>query len=127
MVKNGDVPASAATDLKTAADLRYAQATSKAQSGVEATKSQREMMKLQTVQTLAMTFGQYGQQLVSSLQQILSAEATELQAEQKMTEDQLDQIKDLMQQELSVIQKAFELFASVISKESQTIEGIIQA
>jgi hypothetical protein len=32
-----------------------------------------------------------------------------------------------MQQELSVIQKTFELFASVVSKESQTIEGIIRA
>lgn len=127
MRSNGDLPASAETDLKTAADMRYAQATTKSQSGIEATKNQRSIMQLQMIQTLNMTIGQYGQQLVSSLQQIMGAEAIELQAEQKMTEDQLDQIKDLMQQELSVIQKTFELFASVVSKESQTIEGIIRA
>lgn len=127
MRASGDLPASAETDLKTAADMRYAQATSKAQSGIEATKNQRSIMQLQMIQTLNMTIGQYGQQLVGSLQQIMGAEAIELQAEQKMTEDQLDQIKDLMQQELSVIQKTFELFASVVSKESQTIEGIIRA
>ena len=127
MRSNGDLPASAETDLKTAADMRYAQATAKSQSGLEATKNQRSIMKLQMVQTLNMTIGQYGQQLVSSLQQFMGAEATELQAEQKMTEDQLDQVKDLMQQQLSVIQKTFELFASVASKESQTIEGIIRA
>ena len=123
----GDLPVSAETDLKTAADVRYAQATQKSQSGIEATKNQRSIMKLQMIQTLNMTLGQYGQQLVSSLQQIFGAEATELQAEQKMTEDQLDQIKDLFQQELSVIQKTFELFASVISKESDSIESIIRA
>ncbi len=123
----GDLPASAETDLKAAADMRYAQATSKSQSGIEATKNQRSIMKLQMIQTLNMTLGQYGQQLVSSLQQIFGSEAVELQADQKMTEDQLDQIKDLFQQELSVIQKTFDLFASVVSKESDTIEGIIRA
>ena len=107
--------------------MRYAQATSKSQSGIEATKNQRSIMKLQMIQTLNMTIGQYTQQLVGSLQQMIGAEAIELQAEQKMTEDQMDQVKDLMQQELSVIQKTFELFASVVSKESQTIEGIIRA
>lgn len=123
----GNLPASVESDVKASADMRYAQATSKSQSGLEATKNQRSIMKLQMVQTLNMTIGQYGQQLVSSLQQFMAAEAVELQAEQKMTEDQLDQIKDLMQQQLSVIQKTFELFASVVSKESQTIEGIIRA
>ena len=127
MRASGDLPASAETDLKTAADVRYARATAKSQSGIEATKNQRSIMKLQMIQTLNMTIGQYTQQLVGSLQQMIGAEAIELQAEQKMTEDQMDQVKDLMQQELSVIQKTFELFASVVSKESQTIEGIIRA
>jgi len=127
MRASGDLPASAETDLKTAADIRYAQATSKSQSGIEATKNQRSIMKLQMIQTLNMTIGQFSQQLVGSMQQIMGAEAVELQAEQKMTEDQLDQIKDLFQQEMSLIQKTFELFASIISKESQTIEGIIRA
>ena len=114
-------------DLKNASAVRFNSAHLRGMSAADQLKGQAAITKLQMWQTISMSLGQYGQQLVGSLQQLISANATELQAEQKMTEDQLDQIKDLFSQQLSVIQKTFEIFSSIISKESQTIEGIIRA
>lgn len=114
-------------DLKNASAVRFNSAHLRGMSAADQLKGQTAITKLQMWQTISISLGQYGQQLVNSLQQLIGANATELQAEQKMTEDQLDQIKDLFSQQLSVIQKTFEIFSSIISKESQTIEGIIRA
>ena len=89
--------------------------------------SERSMAYGMMVQQLAMAFGQMGQALVQGISQIIQAEGTELQANEKMLEEQLDQIKDLFAQDLSVIQKAVELFQSVVSKETQSIDEIINA
>lgn len=87
--------------------------------------------KLQARLSLAMSanqaFGQLGQSIISGIKELVSASATELQADQKMQEDQLDQLKDLFAQELSVIQKVFQLFEAITQKESSTIENIIMA
>ncbi|MCQ2367803.1 MAG: hypothetical protein MJ109_02185 [Kiritimatiellae bacterium] len=87
--------------------------------------------KLQARLAFAMSanqaLGQLGQTLITGFKELISASATELQADQKMQEDQLDQIKDLFAQELSVIQKVFQLFEAVTQKESSTIENIIMA
>lgn len=87
----------------------------------------RLQTKLTAISGINQALGQFGQTLVSGIKELTSAAATELAAAQKMQEDQLDQIKDLFQQELSVIQKVFQLFEAVTQKESSTIENIIRA
>lgn len=83
--------------------------------------------KLQMIQGLNSALGQFSQSLIAGIKEIITSAATELQANQKMQEDQLDQIKDLFAQELSVIQKVFQLFEAITQKESSTIENIIMA
>ena len=124
---DGTIPIEDAAAARTAASARFSKAQARGMNAADQLKGQAAITKLQMWQTISMSLGQYGQQLSGSLQQIISANATELQAEQKMTEDQLDQIKDLFSQQQSVIQKVFEIFASIVAKESQTIEGIIRA
>ena len=127
MRQEGSVSIEEVAAMKTAASTRFNAAHMRGMNAADQLKGQTAITKLQMWQTISISIGQYGQQLVNSLQQLIAANATDLQAEQKMTEDQLDQIKDLFSQQLSVIQKTFEIFASIVSKESQTIEGIIRA
>lgn len=79
------------------------------------------------ISNLAAALGGAGQKIVEGITQIKQSEITEKQADEKMLEEQLDQIKDLFAQDQSVIQKSIELLQSVISKESQSIEEIINA
>lgn len=67
------------------------------------------------------------QKIVDGIAQVMQSGITEKQADQKMLEEQLDQIKDAFVQTQAVIQKATELFQSVVSKESQSTEEIISA
>lgn len=78
------------------------------------------------IQQIGMAVGQFLQQIASSIRELISAKGTELQAEQKLTEEQFDQIKDLFALQQQVIEKAIQIFASVIQKESSVIEQIFQ-
>ncbi|MCQ2394101.1 MAG: hypothetical protein MJ249_07415 [Kiritimatiellae bacterium] len=71
--------------------------------------------------------GTLGQKVVEGITQIKQSEITEMQADEKMLEELLDQLKDLFAQDQALIQKALEILQSVISKESQSLEEIINA
>ena len=92
-----------------------------------AIKSQVSGMKGMFFQQLAMSLGQYAQSVVQSIKEIQNSKATELQADQKISEELLDQIKDIFQQYQQMIAKTIDLFRSVIEKESQSIEETIRA
>lgn len=78
-------------------------------------------------QGMANAVGTLLQKGVESWGQIQQSHITEKQADEKMLEEQLDQLKELFNQVMSLIQKATELFQSVTSKESQSLEEIINA
>lgn len=78
------------------------------------------------IQQVGMAVGSFLQQIASSIREIISSKATELQAEQKLTEEQFDQIKDFFSLMQGVIQKSIDLLASVIQKESSVLEQIFQ-
>ncbi len=78
-------------------------------------------------QGLANSIGGIGQKAVEGWGQIKQSHITEKQADEKMLEEQLDQVKDMFAQDQALIQKATELFQSVVSKESQSLEEIINA
>lgn len=113
--------------IKNNASTLLEQAQNGAISKAESIAFNKMQVKLQMIQGLNSALGQFAQSLIAGIKELLSAAATELQANQKMQEDQLDQIKDLFAQELSVIQKVFQLFEAITQKESSTIENIIMA
>lgn len=106
------------------ANERYVAATKNPLMEGNALKFKKTEFKLSMVQALNQILGSFGQQAISSMKESMSAAATEKAADQKLSEDQLDQIKDLMQQAMSLIQKAIDIFQSVVSKESQTIDQL---
>ena len=79
----------------------------------------------QIMTQISQQVGQYLQQVVQSVKEIMNSRATELQAQQKVTEEQFDQIRDIFTQVQSVIMKAIEIFGAVTQKESQTVEEIM--
>ena len=105
------------SDLRTGADAITAQG---------GTLAQRTMIAGMVVQQVGMAVGNFLAQLASSIKELISTEATELQAEGKLLEEQFDQIKDLFSLMMSVIQKAIEILSSVVQKESSVIEQILQ-
>ena len=101
--------------------------TKQVSGGVKASGVEKSNAYGLLLQNLASAVGGIGQKVVDSITQIKQSHITEKQAEQKMLEEQLDQIKDLFAQDQTLIQKTIELFQSVISKESQSLEEIINA
>lgn len=108
------------------ADVEELRGLSKAANSPVSGDGQQNAVKGIMVQQVGMAIGGFLQQLASSIREIISSKATELQAEQKLTEEQFDQVKDLFSLAQGVIQKSIDVFASVIQKESSVIEGIIQ-
>ena len=100
---------------------------SRVTAGVRAGGSEKTAAFGMLWQGMASSFGGIGQKVVEGIGQLKQAEITEKQADEKMLEEQLDQLKDLFAQDQALIQKALELFQSVISKESQSLEEIINA
>lgn len=105
------------SDLRAGADAISAQG---------ATLGQKGMIAGMVVQQVGMAVGNFLAQLASSIKELISTEATEMQAEGKLLEEQFDQIKDLFSLVMSLIQKAIDIFSSVIQKESSVIEQILQ-
>ena len=89
-------------------------------------KGQSLIIKGMLFQQVAQLVGQFGQQVVQGVKEIQQSKATELQAEQKLLEEQFDQIKDLFALQQDVIRKSIDIFAGIIQKESSIIEQIFQ-
>lgn len=78
------------------------------------------------VQQVGMAVGNFLAQLASGIKELIANQAMELSAEQKLLEEQFDQIKDLFSLALSVIQKSIDIFSAVVQKESSVLEQIFQ-
>lgn len=127
-IKEGMVSPDAATlGVKESAGKMLVEAHDSAFSREDAMVFKKSDTYMSVVMGVNQAVGNLAQNIINGIKEIISASATELQANQKMQEDQLDQIKDLFAQELSVIQKVFQLFEAVTQKESSTIENIIMA
>ena len=71
--------------------------------------------------------GNVAQGCVSSMSQIISAEATEVGAEQQKSQEMLDQAKDLFSQCQSLIDSVIQLMRAVLQAEVQSMRDAIQA
>jgi len=86
---------------------------------------QKSSIQAQMLGNAAVTAGQLFNSIGQGVSGIISAEATALQADQKAAEESLDQVKDLFNNTQQLIQQTIQIFSSVVSKESQSIEEII--
>jgi len=81
--------------------------------------------KAQMIGNLSQQVSQLGSSVASGIGGLFQAAATEEQANQKRAEEQLNQMQDLFSNTQQVIQQSIQIFQSVVSKESQSIEEII--
>ena len=71
--------------------------------------------------------GNVGQGCVSSISEMMRAEATEKGAEQQEAQEMLDQAKDLFTQCQSLIDSVIQLMNGVLQAEVQSMRDAIQA
>ena len=76
---------------------------------------------------MIMAIGNVAQGCVSSMTEILKAEATEMGAEQQASQEMLDQAKDLFSQCQSLIDSVVQLMQAVLQAEVQSMRDAIQA
>jgi hypothetical protein len=76
---------------------------------------------------MIMAIGNVAQGCVSSMTEILKAEATEMGAEQQASQEMLDQAKDLFSQCQSLIDSVIQLMQAVLQAEVQSMRDAIQA
>ena len=132
-----------ATQVKTSANLElreevYADVTYKANASLanfkeaealnsDTIKSQKLTVHGQMILMFSQCLGTMAQSLIQGIRDIISSKATELQAEQKVIEEQFDQIKDLFSLQQSVIQKAIDTLGSIFSREAGINDQIWRA
>ena len=76
---------------------------------------------------MIMAIGNVAQGCVSSMTEILKAEATEMGAEQQASQEMLDQAKDLFSQCQTLIDSVTQLMQAVLQAEVQSMRDAIQA
>lgn len=113
-------------DVTTKADLAKQQVAGNEAGSREMMTSQRLSLQGTMILTLSQCFGSLAQSLVQGIRDIISAKATEMQAEQKVIEEQFDQIKDLFSLQQSVIQKAIDTLGSIFSREASINDQIMR-
>lgn len=122
-----DNPSKVQQSIQRSSDSMFKTTEAGAISKADAINFSKLQAKLTLVTGLNQALGQLGQNIVSGVKELKMAGVTELQAKQKILEEDLDQIKDLFSQSLAVMQKVFQLFEAITQKESSTLENIIMA
>lgn len=115
-----------------AADLHEAQTRAESAQNTYRTDERRiqgeyQANKWHSIGDIFATVGNTAQGLVRGASDMLSAEATEMGAEQKEAEEGLEQIKDLFNQGQDVIRAVLSLAQAVLQAESQSMRDAIQA
>ncbi len=121
----------ASTDLKQVdlvkAQSRYDSAKQALQLDEKFTKSQQMMNRWMGIQQLSMTLSQVTNSTGSMISEMVRANSTMEGVEQTRHNEQLDQIKDLFQQALSVVQAVIQLMQAVLSAENDSLMEAIRA
>ncbi len=89
--------------------------------------SQKMMNRWMGIQQLSMTLSQMTNSTGSMISEMVRANSTMEGVEQTRHNEQLDQIKDLFQQALSVVQAVIQLMQAVLSAENDSLMEAIRA
>jgi hypothetical protein len=119
-------PEQLAADLSTA-QANYNQANAIMQHDVGFMKGMHMENRARMFGDMIAALGNVAQSCVSSISQMISAEATEVGAEQQQSQEMLDQAKDLFSQCQSLIDSVIQLMRAVLQAEVQSMRDAIQA
>ena len=119
-------PEQLAADLATA-QSNYNQANMVMQHDVAYLKGMHMETRARMFGDMIAALGNVAQGCVSSISQMISAEATEVGAEQQKSQEMLDQAKDLFSQCQSLIDSVIQLMRAVLQAEVQSMRDAIQA
>ena len=114
------------TDL-VSAQARFNQATAVMQQDMNYLKGVHMETRSRAFGDMIAAFGNLGQSCVSSITEMMRAEATEMGAEQQESQEMLDQAKDLFNQCQSLIDSVLQLMDGVLQAEVQSMRDAIQA
>ena len=90
-------------------------------------KASNTITKMQAYNNLIAALGSMGQSFVQSWSQLINAEATKMGAQQKKSEEELDQTKDLFNQAEELVNNVVQLMNAVRQAEMQSMRDAIQA
>ena len=119
-------PEQLAADLTTA-QANYNQANAIMQQDLGYLKGAHMENRARMFGDMVAALGNVAQGCVSSMSQMISAEATEVGAEQQQSQEMLDQAKDLFSQCQSLIDSVIQLMRAVLQAEVQSMRDAIQA
>lgn len=121
------------TDAKThladveVARTKYATAQNTRANSVDYIKASNTINKAQATNNLISAIGSFAQGFVQNLTQMQQARATEVGAEQKKAEEELDQTRDLFNQAEELVNSIVQLMNAVRQAEVQSMRDAIQA
>ncbi len=110
-----------------AAQAKFNQTTAVLQQDMNYLKGVHMETRSRAFGDMIAALGNVGQSCVSSITEMMRAEATEMGAEQQEAQEMLDQAKDLFTQCQSVIDSVLQLMDSVLQAEVQSMRDAIQA
>lgn len=106
---------------------RYLSAQQTRANSVDYIKASNTITKTQAYNNLIAAIGNFGQSLVQNWSQLIQSEATKMGAEQKKSEEELDQTRDLFAQAEELVNNVVQLMNAVRQAELQSMRDAIQA
>ena len=106
---------------------RYLSTQQTRANSVDYINASNTITKAQAYNSLIAAIGSFGQNFVQNWSQLLNAEATKMGAQQKKSEEELDQTKDLFNQAEELVNNVVQLMNSVRQAEMQSMRDAIQA
>ena len=110
-----------------AARGNYLSAQQSRANSVDYIKASNTITKMQAYNNLIAAIGSMGQGFVQSWAQLSNAEATKMGAQQKKSEEELDQTRDLFNQAEELVNNVVQLMNAVRQAEMQSMRDAIQA
>ena len=121
------------TDSKThladveSARAKYLSAQQTRANSVDYIKASNAITEAQATNNLIAAIGGFAQSFVQSWSQLIQADATKMGAQQKKSEEELDQTKDLFNQAEELVNNVVQLMNAVRQAEMQSMRDAIQA
>ena len=106
---------------------RYLSTQQTRANSVDYINASNTITKAQAYNSLIAAIGSFGQNFVQNWSQLLNAEATKMGAQQKKSEEELDQTKDLFNQAEELVNNVVQLMNAVRQAEMQSMRDAIQA
>ena len=106
---------------------RYLSTQQTRANSVDYINASNTITKAQAYNSLIAAIGGFGQNFVQNWSQLLNAEATKMGAQQKKSEEELDQTRDLFNQAEELVNNVVQLMNAVRQAELQSMRDAIQA